>query len=150
ASLAKGETDTALRQVKSEYTDMGVIAPSRMIRVDHYKFIYTHGHPGQLYNLDDDPQELINLSGRPDVRSVEADLYSRLLADWDPDLVHQRVLASQRRRLFLKDVAKISGRFPDWSYQVTRDDTKRFVRANGAAGAKARARFPFVAPDREK
>ena len=38
--------------------------------------------------------------------------------------------------------AKASGKLPDWSYQVGRDDSKRFVRASGAAGAKARARFP--------
>jgi hypothetical protein len=35
---------------------------------------------------------------------------------------------------------------PQWDYQATRDDSRRFVRASGAAGAKARARFPFVPP----
>ncbi len=32
----------------------------------------------------------------------------------------------------------------DWSFQATRDDHRRFVRASGAARAKALARFPFV------
>jgi len=58
--------------------------------------------------------------------------------------VHRDVLASQRRRLFLKQAAAASGVDHDWSWQATRDDHRRFVRASGAAGAKARARFPFV------
>jgi len=58
--------------------------------------------------------------------------------------VHRDVLASQRRRLFLKQAATASGVDHDWSWQAMRDDHRRFVRASGAAGAKARARFPFV------
>lgn len=147
APLIEGAGSAPERQVIAEYTDMGVIAPSRMIRRGDYKLIYTHGHPDQLYNLREDSAELRNLSGQPELARVEADLRARLLAGWDPQSVHGQILASQRRRLFLKEVARKSGRFPDWSYQASRDDTKRFVRANGAAGAKARARFPFVAPD---
>lgn len=147
AGHASGPDD---RQVVAEYTDMGVIAPARMIRRGDFKLIYTHGHPAQLYNLRNDPQELRNLSGQSDLASLEADLLNRLLAQWDPEAVYQQILGSQRRRLFLKEVAKRSGRFPDWSYQAARDDSRRFVRANGAAGAKARARFPFVPPEAEQ
>ncbi len=147
APLMEWSGDAAERQVIAEYTDMGVIAPARMIRRGDFKYIYTHGHPAQLYDLGKDPHELHDLAGQAEWNSVEADLRSRLLDGWDPEAVHRQILASQRRRLFLKEVARRSGRFPDWSYQASRDDSKRFVRANGAAGAKARARFPFVPPE---
>jgi choline-sulfatase len=145
--LMQGAQPAAARAVISEYTDMGVIAPVRMIRAGDHKYIYTHGHPGQLYDLRADPQELHDLAGRPGLAGLEAGLRAGVLENWDPQALHRRILDSQRRRLFLKQAAQASGRYPDWSYQAARDDTRRFVRASGAAGAKARARFPFVAPD---
>jgi len=56
--------------------------------------------------------------------------------------VHRAVLASQRRRLVLKAANAASKPAHDWSYQATTNDARRFVRSSGAAGAKARARFP--------
>ena len=53
------------RRVISEYTDMGVIAPCRMVRDGRYKYLYTHGHPAQLFDLSDDPLELSNRAGDP-------------------------------------------------------------------------------------
>ena len=136
--------EASFRSVISEYTDMGVIAPCRMVRQGRWKYVYTHGHPAQLFDLEADPRELSNRAGQPLVAEVEARLLAAVLAGWDADAVHRDVLASQRRRLFLKQAAAASGVDHDWSWQATRDDHRRFVRASGAAGAKARARFPFV------
>jgi choline-sulfatase len=134
------------RAVICEYTDMGVIAPCRMIRRASWKYLYTHGHPAQLYDLQSDPAERINLSGQPALQALEDSLRAELLAGWDGDEVLARVLASQQRRLYLKAAALRAGRSESWDHQATRDDSRRFVRAGGAAGAKARARFPFVPP----
>lgn len=130
----------------SEYTDMGVCAPCRMIRRGRYKYIYTHGYPAQLYDLESDPHELADRHGAGELAEIEATLHQELLDGWDPAAVMEAVLASQRRRLFLNRVALQSGKFPDWSFQALQDDKKRFVRGGGAAGAKAMARFPYVAP----
>ena len=97
-----------------------------------------------LFDLETDPHELDNRAGSPELMELEARLHAAVLDGWNADQVHRDVLASQRRRLFLKRAAAASGAVHDWSYQATRDDTRRFVRASGAAGAKARARFPFV------
>jgi choline-sulfatase len=134
------------RPVISEYTDMGVIAPCRMVRQGRHKYIHTHGHPPQLFDLAVDPWELTNLAGQPALAAVETRLRDAVLAAWDGDAVLRDVLASQRRRLYLQEAAKRSGHWPDWNWRATRDDSRRFVRATGAAGAKARARFPFVPP----
>lgn len=130
----------------SEYTDMGVCAPCRMIRRGRYKYIYTHGYPAQLYDLESDPHELADRRGADELAEVEVVLRRDLLDGWNPDAIMEAVLASQRRRLFLNRVALQSGRFPDWSFQAFQDDKKRFVRGGGAAGAKAMARFPYIAP----
>lgn len=135
APLLEGGEDGDRRAI-SEYTDMGVIAPARMLRRGRFKFIYTHGHPDQLYDLEADPRELQNIAQG---RGYATDrMRDELLFDWDPVGVHEAVLASQKRRLFIKS----ANATPDWSWQASRDDSKRFVRASGAAGAKARARFP--------
>lgn len=145
--LLEGSGDDG-RRVICEYTDMGVIAPARMIRRGPHKLVYTHGHPNQLYDLVADPRELVNLAGTPAMANLEATLLGELLEGWDPERVLRDVLASQRRRLFVKAASTATDAAPDWSYHASSDDSKRFVRAGGAAGAKARARFPFVPPEK--
>jgi choline-sulfatase len=133
----------------SEYSSEGVIAPSRMVRRGRWKYVSTLGVPPLLFDLREDPRELRDLAGRPEVANIEAALRERLLADWDPQDIDRRVRASQRRRLFLRELAMKSGAFPDWTFEARTGDRDRFVRpstASGAIGAKPRARFPFVQP----
>jgi choline-sulfatase len=137
---------TSARSVVSEYTDMGVIAPARMLRTGDHKYVHTHGHPPQLYDLRADPRELHNLAGRPELAQLEACLRGTLLDRWDGDAITADVLASQRRRLYLKEAMQTTQPRASWDFQARRDDSRRFVRAHGAAGAKALARFPFVPP----
>ena len=144
--LMSGEEPGWPDRVISEYTDMGVCAPARMIREGPHKYVYVHDHPPLLFDLDADPLELRNLSGDPSVASTEERLRNHLLAGWNPENIMAEVLRSQQRRLFVKLTAERSGRFPDWSFQAFRDDTKRFVRGSGATDAKARSRFPYLQP----
>jgi choline-sulfatase len=146
ADDADGWRDEAL----SEYSSEGVIAPSRMIRRGEWKYVFTLGVPPLLFNLRRDPHELDNLAGRPVVAGVEAALRERLLDGWNPDEVDARIRASQRRRLFLRELGLASGDFPNWTFEARSGDRHRFVRpavAGGApAGAKIRARLPYVHP----
>lgn len=152
--LAEGRDDGQDRVVISEYSSEGVCAPSRMVRAGRHKYIYTHGLPPMLFDLQDDPDELRNLAGRPELEAVQQRLHARLVQDWEPAEMHERILASQRRRLFVGRVNASSGASPNWAFQPFVDESKRFIRGAGGAGAtsvKARARFPYVepvAPDR--
>jgi choline-sulfatase len=147
--LLEGNGDAVLREAISEYSSEGVCAPSRMLRRGNYKYIYTHGLPPMLFDVAADPQELDDLAGRAPFAAIEADLRARLLRDWDPPAVDARVRASQRRRLFLRDVSINSGGFPDWTFEARPGDRTRYVRpTTGGAptNAKPRMRFPYVEP----
>jgi choline-sulfatase len=147
--LLRDPTAGGPEEALSEYSSEGVIAPSRMIRRGRWKYMYTLGVPPLLFDLHDDPRELRNLAGRPAVAQAESALRERLLADWNPAEVDARVRASQRRRLFLRQLSIESGAFPDWTFEARSGDRDRYVRpstATGTIGAKPRMRFPFVQP----
>jgi len=136
--------DVPPRDVICEYTDMGVRAPCRMIRRGRHKYVYVHGEAPLLYDLAADPLELVNLAGHPAHRRLASELRAAVLAGWSPDSLQAAVLASQARRRFVRDATADAP--VDWNFHARSDDGRRFVRATGAAGAKARARFPFVPP----
>jgi choline-sulfatase len=152
--LAEGHDAGHERVVISEYSSEGVCAPSRMVRSGRHKYIFTHGLPPMLFDLHDDPDELRNLAGRAEVESVQRRLHAALVEGWEPAAMHERVLASQRRRLFLGRIAATTASYPNWAFQPFVDESKRFIRGMGSAGpttVKGRARFPYVepvAPDR--
>jgi len=133
----------------SEYTAEGTLVPCRMLRQGRYKYIYTHGHPPQLYDLRADPRELDNLAGRPGHAAAENRLRERALRGWDPDRVDRAVRASQKSRRFVLGASRRQRQQDNWAYEVPSHDKMRYVRAGGGNGAmdtKARARFPFVEP----
>lgn len=134
----------------AEYTDMGVCAPCRMVRFNNMKYIYTHGHPSQLYDLEKDPNELINLSGKPSYQEIETKLRSITLENWDPAALNAQILKSQAQRKLVNDAAKKSKKFPNWSFEANRKDSGRYVRGSGdqegTVAVKGRARFPYVEP----
>lgn len=133
--------------VYSEYSDMGVCAPCRMVREGAYKYTYIHGHEALLFDLAADPQELHNLAGQPQVAQAEARLRALVLQGWDPEDVNARVLESQAARRLIWSVVRRDPR-DNWACEVRRGDKQRFVRGGGdeegTASAKARARFPRV------
>ena len=141
--LMSGSDDGWDDTVISEYTGEGVVAPCRMIRRGRFKYIYTHGHPPLLYDLENDPQELTNMTGDPSLAKVEAELSQAILDNWDPEEIAAQCIQTQKERLFIQDT---TGGEPNWAYRFRPDDGERFVRNASAVGTKIKARFPFVEP----
>jgi choline-sulfatase len=85
--LTKPETDATWNdEAYSEYcTDTGEI--HRMIRKNHWKLIYYHGHNPQLFHMKNDPHELNDRSQDPDCQSVLQELQNLVLADWIPEKI---------------------------------------------------------------
>lgn len=147
--LLTGEQTGDERRVISEYSSEGVCAASRMVREGQWKYVFTYGLEPMLFNLESDPDELVNLADKTEHADTKERLHACLVQDWDPKTVHERILASQHERLFLAEVAASSGKSPNWAYQPFVDETQRFIRGSGSAGptgVKARARFPYVQP----
>jgi len=124
-----------------EYTAEGVTGPCCMLRRGRYKYVYTHGYPDQLYDMQADPNELVNIAlTAPDVLK---NLKDEVMAGWNPDELKMQVLASQARRQFIKDLPDALQ--PVWDYQASVDDTKRFVRRGSARIIKVKKRWPAIA-----
>jgi len=66
----------------------------RMIRKDEWKLIFFLGHRCQLFNLQEDPEELNDLAEDPQYESVRKELTKLILTDWDPN----RILQSLKRK----------------------------------------------------
>ena len=141
--LLSGQGQDWNNVVISEYTGEGVVAPCRMIRRDNLKYIYTHGHPAQLYDLGADPHELNNLAGQAAVAEQEHRLAAEVLDGWDPEVIYERCIQSQKERLFIQ---KATDGEPTWAHVSRIGDDQRFVRNASAVGTKARSRYPFVEP----
>ena len=61
-----------------------------MVRTDDLKMVYYAGKPyGEMYRMDQDPDELINLYNSPDLMTSQTDLTTRLL-DWQSDTRFRR------------------------------------------------------------
>lgn len=113
--------------VVAEYLAEGVNAPVAMIREGRHKLIVCEDDPDLLYDLQDDPLELENLTGRPEHEATVEGLRKTLAAQVDLGAVKQRVLASQRER-HLVAAALARGEVTPWDFQPHVDASMQYVR----------------------
>lgn len=126
-----------------DYSGIGPCVPTRMVRRGQFKFIYTYGHPDQLYDLLNDPNELHNCAEDPDFIDLLGELRSICLHQWDPQEINSRVRESQQTRLFINSTPGIP---EDWTHVARKGDEGRYVRrgTGGVDGTKAKQRLPYV------
>jgi choline-sulfatase len=134
--LSLGE-DTAI----SDYLAIGPCVPCRMIVKGKYKYILTDDHPSLLYNLEADPNELVNLNDDTSCQEVIAELHAIACRDWNTEELTKKVLKSQNERNF---IASIPGETPKWDHIARIGDDTRFVRKDGVDATKGRLRLPSV------
>ena len=139
----QGEADNLNDIVISEFAADGSTGPSRMVKKGIWKYMYLEGVDTLLYKLDDDPNEVNNLSGNPDYANIESELSAIALENWDPDYWRQVISKSQQQRL---KIHKVTQGDPTYVIKLRDDDDKRYIRNAGAADTKARARIPYVPP----
>jgi choline-sulfatase len=117
------ETD---RTVFSEYHVEKVRAPCFMARRGRHKLIYVHGHDRRLYDVEADPGEWTDLSGRPETRGVEERLLGEILERFDPERIAADGAASVRRREIVRDANARNG--TRWDHTPDFDGRRRYVR----------------------
>ncbi len=88
--LLESEVDAHRKFVRCEYyRALSLLAPGRenwegsyatMIRTDRYKLVVYHGHEsGELFDLEKDPGEFVNLWSDPDCNEIRFDLMKAML-----------------------------------------------------------------------
>jgi choline-sulfatase len=78
----------------------------RMIRQDEWKLVYYHGQPSQLFNLDEDPHERIDLASSPACQTIHRELERRVLDGWDADEIAAQMAVKTAEIEVLRDWAR--------------------------------------------
>lgn len=63
----------------------------RMVRQNEWKLIYYHGYAPQLFNLQEDPDELVDRAGDPATHAICRELTAQVLREWDPVAIQRRM-----------------------------------------------------------
>ncbi|UOF88754.1 sulfatase-like hydrolase/transferase [Fodinisporobacter ferrooxydans] len=85
--------------VFSEYHAHGTSHGIFMIRKGKYKYIYFPHNRSQLFDLESDPKEMVNLAENPAFEEIKAQLYYELRKIVDPERIDAQALADQKQRL---------------------------------------------------
>jgi choline-sulfatase len=129
-------------EVFGEYMAEGTVGPLMMIRRGAYKFIYSEDDPCLLFDVNNDPRELEELSQSPQYRQLFDDFLAEARAKWDIPAIHQQVLASQRRRRFVADALTI-GKLKSWDHQPLVDASQQYMRNHiDLDDLERKARYP--------
>lgn len=84
------------RCVLSEYHALGSESAWMLLRSRRYKYVYYVGGPPQLFDMEDDPQELVDLADSPSHRTVLEDMDRKLREVVDPEEADRRAKADQK------------------------------------------------------
>lgn len=89
------------RAVFSEYHAHGTSRGMFMLRRGRYKYVYYPDNPDQLFDVEADPDETVNLADAPapEFAAIRDELAADLRAVVDPDAVDRRARRDQERRL---------------------------------------------------
>jgi len=88
--------DTVFAEFASDVT-------CRMVRSGQWKYNYYYGMPPELFNIENDPNELHNLIGQSDYKEIEQHLNELVLRDWDPKHVQNKREQTQLQRPLIAD-----------------------------------------------
>ena len=115
------------RPVAGEFLAEGVFEPTFMLRDGRFKLHYSELDPPLLFDLDEDPAELNDLSQAPDHAETLARLTAVAADLWDAEAIKAQIVADQNRRRLVERAHGI-GRRPSWDYQPFTDASQQWVR----------------------
>ena len=144
--LARKESDP-IDEAIGEYCAEMADSPVFMIRRGKLKYIHCNIDPPQLYDLDADPAERVNVASDP-AYEVAATAFAREVAEtWNSAALHEKVVATQRSRRVLHGAME-QGTRAHWDYDPPSDASQQYVRNHmDWTVAAARYRFPPVTGD---
>jgi choline-sulfatase len=89
---------TAAQTAFAEYHGLGSLNASYMLREGASKLVYHVGMPAQLFDLEQDPDELQDRAADPAYRALRERLEGRLRGILDPEATDARAKAEQRSK----------------------------------------------------
>ncbi len=112
--LMNGEFDPKRYALLENHSE-GVYTTCFSIVRNGYKYNWFTGYGAQLINLEEDPGEWNNLSGQREYASLEHELRSIILSEFDPAELEKDVRYSLKSRMLIQSVLEKQG--VDWSFK---------------------------------
>lgn len=123
--LGQGEARTS--PVAMEYAAEASYAPMVSLRYGKWKYNRCALDPDQLFDLEADPHELVNLVDDPAHAGTLNSLRAKSEARWDLERFDAEVRESQARRWVVYEALRQGGYYP-WDYQPLQKASERFMR----------------------
>lgn len=140
--LLEGGAESDDATAVGEYLAESALGPMVMIRRGPWKFIHTQSDPDQLFDVDKDPLERVNLAGAPEHEALVEELRAEVSARWDLEAIENDVRASQRARLTVYSALQHGATHP-WDFQPSRAASKQYTRNTmDVAERDQQSRFP--------
>ena len=103
-----------------------------MVRRGKMKYVCFHGFSSLLFDLENDPDELVDLAQDPAYAETVRDLHAAAVRDLDLERLNTEVIRSQKAR-FLIQKSLQRGRRTAWDFQTHRDESRTYVRGENVA-----------------
>ncbi|GLQ35331.1 choline-sulfatase [Amylibacter marinus] len=122
-----GQGGSRTSPVAMEYAAEASYAPMVSLRSGAWKYTRCALDPDQLFNLDDDPHEQVNLATSANHQGILVKLRAESEARWDLSAFDQQVRESQARRWVVYEALR-NGEYYPWDYQPLQKASERFMR----------------------
>lgn len=122
-----GQGGTRSSPVAMEYAAEASYAPLVSLRYGKWKYNRCVLDPEQLFDLEADPQEKVNLAADPAHQGTVNSLRAKSEARWDLEVFDRAVRESQARRWVVYEALR-NGEFYPWDFQPLQKASERYMR----------------------